>query len=1157
MKSVSRSLPTTAFAVSLVLLILCCGVVMGQDYRAKVQGVVTDSTQAAVVGAKVTLRNMGTGVEAVRQTEASGQFLFDYVQPGTYAVSVEASGFNKWNQENITVLTRGDVSVNATLNVGAVTESINVTESVAQVQFNSATMTTTVTTQLLKDIPVLARNPFTLALLNPAVINRYWDVSHRNPFYMWSNGGMDMGGQTGGKNDQLLDGVPLGYAARGSYNAPMDAVQEVAVQQNAVDSEFGFSAGGVLNLSMKSGTNDFHGTAYYFGRNPKVNAVTNRLTRAVSVVRNHIWGGTVGGPILKNKLFMYTAYEQWKATQPSSNQSTVPTDLERAGNFSQTRQRDGSLRLIYDPLTTQFNPTTGVATRTPFANNTIPQARIDPTGNKIVNYLWKPNNAGNDASGINNFYTAYAWWLKYWNFSERVDYNPTDKIRMYARFSKFQTRLDNPNWGGTIAVRSDNGGIMDALNAAMDVLYMISPTTTINIRYGATYMEDDYDSEWAKTGEGIWAELFPTGWYKPVLAAVPGIYFPSFSFTGNGSASAGLSGWWQVHGRVHNSNATITHVRGKHNMKMGWQWRYSYDDNAAPNVGSFAFNAVDTGDTFVNHNAALSGSQFASALLGVVNSGNGNIVPGFNNSYHQWGLFFQDDIRLSRNITLNLGLRWEQETAPKDDNLGFSRYLDLNTAIPELQGRITMPSQVTAIANVPYKYNGAWYFTDDANPRVYPSKQNFLPRVGIAIRLNDKSALRFGWARYAVPFKGAWTEGLGAIPYDGFSQQTLVESPVQGQPKTFISNPFPSTNPLIPAAGKSRGTYTNLGNPAWWFYQDLKRSINDRVNMSYQRTLPANFLLDTTFFMNFGHNALGTSMWGGSEQINRNMVDPNLVYQYKGAVDAAVANPFYNLLSADKMPGNLRTRPTVAVRDLLRPYPQYGDLNERLNEGWYTRYYALQVKLDRPFVYGLSGTIGYNYNREARSVWYDDRAQYANSFTLMDTREPRHNIRMAGTWELPVGKGKKFLNNANRLVDSVLGGWSTSNILFWNNGPRLTFSAMNAPTTSPKIDNPTRDNYFNTAGFSQLAAYTPRSNPWYYDNLRGFGYWNLDTTISKYIPVTEKVKFELRVEFFNMPNAFMPSQPNLGVTSTVFGKSTSVAGGNYGREMQYTGRIHF
>jgi hypothetical protein len=1142
----------------LALTVLLAAVAAAQDYRAKVQGIITDPSQAAVAGAKVTLKNVNTGVESVRQTDATGLYVFDFVIPGTYSVSVEASGFQKFVQDNVTVLTRGDVTVNAQLVVGSVAETVTVSEQVAAVQFNSATMTTMVTGQLLKDIPVLARNPFTLALLNPAVINRYWDVSHRNPFYMWSNSGMDVGGNTGGKNDQLLDGVPLGYAARGSYNASMDAVQEVQVQQNAVDAEFGFGAGGTLNLSMKSGTNDWHGSGYYFGRNPYFNALQNRITRTKSTVRNHTWGGTIGNPIIKNKIFSYFSYEQWKATQPQQSTYTLPTDLERAGDFSRSYAPNGSLRTIYDPFTTVYDPATATVTRTPFAGNIIPNNRIDPTGRKIMDYLPKPNNPGDDITGVNNSKNSYYWWLHYWNISERVDYNINDKWRMYARYSKYQTRLDNPNWGGTIAVRSDNGGIMDALNAAADVLYMATPRTTIDFRYGAIYLEDEYDSDWAKVPESVWAGLFPTGWYKPVLKNLPGIYFPSIGFSGNGGYSAGLGSWWQVRGRSHTPSVTATHDMGKHHMKAGWQLRYSYDYNGLPAVGGLNFNAVDTGNTFINFNPALSGNMYASALLGVLNSGNAQINPLFHNQYSQWGLFFQDDIKLTRNITLNLGMRWETEQAPKDDQYMFSRYLDLTNPIPELQGGVTMPSQVTSIAKVNYKYNGAWMFTDPSHPRVYKDLNNFLPRAGVAIRLNDISALRFGWARYAVPMKGAWTEGLGSIPTNGFSQTTNVLGPVQGVPKTLVSDPFPATNPLVVPIGQGYGRYQDLGNAPSWFNQDLKRPINDRITMSYQRQLPWRFASDTTFFMNFGHNQLGDSMWGGNYGWDVNQVDPNLYYTYKGAMDAAVPNPFYQLLPANKMPGSLRNQPTVSVASLLRPYPQYpGGLNQQFEPGIAERYKALQIKIDRPFANGLSMTLGYNYNHESKSNWFNQISYYNNDKTLIDMRNPRHTIRLAGTWELPIGRGRPFLNHINRVADLFIGGWATSHIFMWNQGSLLYFPQMIAPTESPAISNPTRDRYFDTSKFAQAPAYTPRTNPWYYDGLRGFGFWSLDSTAVKYFPVTERVKLELRFEFFNMPNAFMPSDPSTDVTSSTFGKSTWVAGGNYGREVQYTARIHF
>src|ERR1019366_8764263 len=272
------------------LLTAFTGVVFAQEFRGRLQGTVADPSEAAISCDSVTLRNINTGVETVRQTDSSGRYLFDLVQPGTYSVTVQAAGFDKYVQENVTVLTAGDVTVNAALKVGGVTQTVDVNTVVSTVEFNTSTMSTSVQGTMVQDLPVLARNPFTLALMNPAVVNQYWDVAHRNPFYMWSNGGMDIGGPTGGKNEQLLDGTTLNVSARGSYNAPMDAVQEVAVQQNAMDAEFGFSAGGTINLSTKAGTNRIHGTAYYFGRNPFFNALTNRITRDVGVARQNIYG---------------------------------------------------------------------------------------------------------------------------------------------------------------------------------------------------------------------------------------------------------------------------------------------------------------------------------------------------------------------------------------------------------------------------------------------------------------------------------------------------------------------------------------------------------------------------------------------------------------------------------------------------------------------------------------------------------------------------------------------------------------------------------------------------------------------------------------------------------------------------------------------------
>jgi len=288
-----------------------------QDYRGKVQGVVTDASQAVVVGATISLANDKTGIVSVKETNPNGRYFFDLVDPGTYTITVEAAGFSKFIQQNIVVQVAGDVTVDASLTVGAVSETVVVKETPVAVQFNTSTMQMTVDRKMLDDLPTMARNPFTMALLDPAVVNRYfYQPNAHYPYFMYSTSSLDVGGGTSKKNDLLLDGAPLSISDKGSYAPPIDAVQEVSIQQNSVDAEYGHSGGGVMNLSMKSGTNEVHGSLYYFGRNPRLNAVSNAVTRSPNLVRSHVGGGTIGGPIVRNKLFNFGTFEKWRTAQP-------------------------------------------------------------------------------------------------------------------------------------------------------------------------------------------------------------------------------------------------------------------------------------------------------------------------------------------------------------------------------------------------------------------------------------------------------------------------------------------------------------------------------------------------------------------------------------------------------------------------------------------------------------------------------------------------------------------------------------------------------------------------------------------------------------------------------------------------------------------------
>jgi hypothetical protein len=437
--------------------------------------------------------------------------------------------------------------------------------------------------------------------------------------------------------------------------------------------------------------------------------------------------------------------------------------------------------------------------------------------------------------------------------------------------------------------------------------------------------------------------------------------------------------------------------------------------------------------------------------------------------------------------------------------------------------------------------------------------KTFLPRVGIAIRINDKTSFRTGYARYAVPWVMIHPE-TQYLPTNGFSQSTSVLGPLEGKPRALVADPFPTSgsypNPVILPVGNTLGRYQDLGNSIYfWDGNRMKTPMNDRINFTVQHQAPFRFFTEATFFMMFSHNAQDWSMWGYSHGRDLNQMDPTLAYQYQGLVDQSVPNPFYNLLPQDKMPGSLRTEETVALSQLLRPYPQYGDLWICGWPGLSDHYYALQMKAERPMGNGLFFLAAYNYSRETHGQYFNDVDTYNNKFTMMDRMYPRHNLRFAGTWELPFGKGRQYANNINPILDAIIGGWSTSHILMWRNGNLLQFNA--AQVTGDPAQNVPAGYYFNPAVFQIQPAYTPRTNPWFYDGLRGPNYWQLDSTLVKYFKISERIQLELRMEFYNMPNVFLPSDPDTEIGSGTMGQSIWVANGNYGREIQYTGRIHF
>jgi hypothetical protein len=1145
------------------LLLLALAVSLAaQETRGRVQGDVHDPSGALVAGASVTLSNDDSGVRATKSTGETGHYMFDMVVPGHYTVTVEAAGFKAFVQKNVLIEVSGDISVDGALQVGSAQDAITVEAAPVSVEFNTSTMSNTVDMRMADSLPEISRNPFMMVSLDPAVTVN--STTQQEPFHFWAASQFSIGGPTNTMNDILLDGSPNMAVAKSGYTPPVDAVQQTSIQQNGVDAEYGHSAGGVIGLITKSGSNEIHGTAYYMNRNPAMSAMSDRTTFTANLTRQNTFGGTVGGPIRKNKLFTFFAYEHIKLSNPyGSRIETLPTAAERTGDFSKQLNNSGALSVIYDPWTTATNGST--VTRTPFAGNVIPSSRIDPTSALMMSYLWQPNNPGTGVTGANNSSNYLYDIYPYYNFMDRTDYNITDKLKFFARYSYLHTTETTSDYTGTGSVmRFFQGSTRNAVNASGDLVWTINPTTVFDIHTAYDGINDSFDSPSTYLGSAGLAKLWPNNWYAPYAVNNPEVYFPNINITAGGlNFMSSVLTYWVQTPQTPSVGAKLSKAIGRHYLRVGGEFRKEEVDAQRPIFAQFTFDAGLTANTYNSPNTAVSGNGWATFLLGALdnastsNTALADSIPFQHIKSTFFGYYVQDDFKVSSRLTLNLGLRGEYSGPLVDDQYRLSRGLDLTTPIPALSGANTpvMPAAVTALRTSTPIYNGAWIFTDSSHPGNWDPPSVLLePRIGMALRLNDKTAIRAGWARYIVPAtltNGFGSTLLGSVDYSGFSAITNSVAAIQGVPQSTLSNPFPTG--LVPAAGKASGTYTNMGTTtALWYDPAFKPQTDDRLNISVQRQLPSHLLLDVTYYVQFCRNVPYT--------LNLNLADPNIAYKLGpsggNATTAKVANPFYNLLPATQMPGTLRTQATVAASALLTPYPQYGTLNQWFTPGAGDHYNSLQISARRAYSSGLTLMLGFNYNTENAQGYYNDIATYARALTWIPMNTAKARMTGAAIYELPLGKGRHFMNNTNRFVDGVLGGWNVSSVFTYNTGIPIRLGAATV-TGDPALSNPTSGKWFDTSMVSVLPSFTVRTNPVQYSDLVGPRMVNLDMTVAKQFRIVERVKFELRMEDYNALNAFTPTAPNTSIGNANFGKCVGALAGTSGRQIQLGGRFTF
>ncbi len=1166
-------LPTGCFSrrvMSLlaVLVITSLFTLLGQDYRGRIQGTVRDPSNAIIAGANITLQNHNTGISTVHTTNETGTYLFDLVEPGEYSLSVEIPGFSKFVQQNITLAARADITVDAVLKTGDVRETVTVSAEANQVQFTTSKLETTVDAKIAQGIPQLYRSPFVLATLDPSVTKNDGNAEY-NPFNSWGANNVSVGGGANYSNDLQVDGSRVGVSVKTGYVPTPDMVQEVNVSQNTVDAEFGHGSGSAISIVTKSGSNQYHGSAYYYGRFPWASAVSDRIFRTINQDRQQMYGGTVGHPILKNRLFHFVSFEGWQWTQAATPYTaTLPTDLERQGNFSQSINSLGAQNLIYDPWSTTTSADGLTVSRNAFPGNVIPASRQDPIAVKYMSALWQPNRPGFGYDHLQNYSVSLPTKYPYKNFADRIDYHLSDKLTITGRVQLFRTPVSVSNPTGSPLFVSDRGSERDGNTYSASLTYSLNPTTIISM--SADYHNFVDASQYGPQPQAwTFAALWPNSdFYKavypdktiPVLAA-------RMSISGDGGRWVNMGpggGTWDQRPSGNGFNAKVSHQHGTHYLKTGFETLATHAPSLLQQSNpGFGFNGDITNSTYINPNQALSGNPYATFLLGAVvpigaspSSWDSNetsmpslITPNVSSRFY--GAFINDDWKISKNLTLNLGLRYEYEQPYSEAQNRLTAPLDLTKSIPELQG-VQMPSAVKQFYSGAWILNGAFNFTSDSQNGAWNADHGtWSPRVGMAYRLNDKMSIRAGYGRYTTPWSmySAASDQFSP-PYTGYANYTDAPPTVLGVPQMQLANPFTSAFPIVPSYGKAYGAYTGLGGDLTFFTPNRPHPFSNRVNISFQRQLPQNIILDVTYFLNRSSRITTVNY-------NINQVDPRIALQYGAATNATVANPFYHLTIPNQSPGPLWNQATVSVTQLARPYPQYGNLTviDGISGGDMI-YNSLQIKITKSFSRGYTLLVGYNYHVQTNQVFYDNVDNYLQHFTSQDSGSPRQRITGSGTWELPVGHGRLFLNGAPRLLDALVGGWNVAGLLTYHSGDLLNFGGM-LVTGDPTISNPGPNGWFNTAVFKQLPAYTRRTNPWYYSNIRGPQFFNLDATLNKDFAITEKIKFQLHMDAFNALNNMNYNDPNMSVTSSQFGRSTDIYPQDFGRRLQLGLRVEF
>src|SRR5262245_15208155 len=989
------------------ILLCTCVAVSGtslnaQTFTGSVSGTVRDVSGAILPGVNVTLINESTNQQRNQGTTESGDFTFPAVPPGTYRLEVEAGGFKRYLRPGIAVEVQQQVVVNPILQVGGVTEQVEVIAESPLIQPATSSLGQVIDNRKIIELPLSGRNTLGLIGLTSGAqpVGQFGGIPARTNAY--NQGFFSTSGSQVLTNETLIDGVPANAAL---FNAPayvpiVDSVQEFKVQTNTLPAEFGRTGGGVVNIVTKSGGNDVRATAYEFFRNKNLSAnnwFNERAGTPKPLSTLNQFGGTLGGPLSRQKSFWFASYEGLREDRGLTQIFTVPTPEQLVGDFSRTFNSAGQLVLIYDPRTTRpdpNNPTRFI--RDPFPGNRIPADRLDPVAVNIRS-LWAAPNTPGTSSGANNFIGNGAARNVQNQFAVRVDHSVSPRQNLSIRFAMSNVQRGAVDFFGNGAgwVNPGGGGVpldFNARNASADYTWTMSSTLLFNARYG--FVRQIVGKNPALTGIDLTTVGFPAAFNDQIFFRA----MPAFQPSGFRAIAPATSDLIDRTDNTHAFQASLTKVLARHTLKSGLDFRLMPIGELQPNApqGVFNFDARFTGADPLSTSAS-SGNGIASFLLGFPSSGSIDFNPLLSISSTYFAGYVQDDIKVSAKLTLNVGLRYEVETGrrERDDRLSW---FDPN-----------VPSPIASRVGLPNLPGGLQFAGVGGNPRRQKDTDfnNLGPRGGFAFSVTDKTVVRGGYGVFYLPMTGDDTgRNLGG---EGFFAATSYVSSLDGgvTPAGRLSNPFP--NGLNQPPGSSQGLLTLLGQDIITVFRDDRSAYAQEWNVDVQRELPWAFLFDVAYA------GMKSDKLPIDIQLNQ------LPEQYMALgplLLERVPNPFVGLISVGTL-----SEPTVTRGQLLRPFPQFGGINVRAVHEGSSIYHSLQTKVEKRFSRGFSLLGAYTLSRVLTNVGSRLAINFANpgiqnSYNLDAERAPgnvdvRHRVVVSYNWELPFGSGRALLSGTD------------------------------------------------------------------------------------------------------------------------------------------------